>query len=51
MRPDIQSLHAAARRERAAQMHRLLFAPIAAWFRRPKAAPARTAATAVAACG
>lgn len=52
MRPDLSSLHAAARRERAAEMHRLLFAPIAAWFRRLKAAPApaRSAAAVPAGC-
>ena len=36
MRPDLQAIHAAARRERALQMHRLIFAPIAAFFRRPR---------------
>ena len=35
MRPDLLQIHAAARRERALAMHRLVFAPIAAWFRRP----------------
>ena len=40
MRPDIPAIHAAARRERALAIHRLVFAPIAAWFRRPKASPA-----------
>jgi hypothetical protein len=43
MRPDLSSLHAAARRERAAEIQRLLFAPIAAWFRRPKPAPRQAA--------
>lgn len=52
MRPDISAVHAAARRARAVEMHRLVFAPIAAWFRRPKAAPApaRRAAAAPAGC-
>jgi len=35
MRPDFIALHAAARRERARQLHALIFAPIAAFFRRP----------------
>lgn len=34
MRPDLQKIHAAARRERALAMNRLIFAPIAAFFRR-----------------
>lgn len=53
MRPDFAAIHAAARHARAVEMHRLVFAPIAAWFRRPKAAPApaRRAATVPAACG
>ena len=34
MRPDLSSIHAAARRERALAIHRLIFAPIAAFFRR-----------------
>jgi hypothetical protein len=50
MRPDISSIHAAARRERAAEIHRLLFAPVAAWFRRLKAAPARRTAAVPAGC-
>jgi hypothetical protein len=37
MRPDLSAIHAAARRERALAIHRLVFAPIAAWFRRPQA--------------
>ena len=37
MRPDLSAIHAAARRERALAIHRLIFAPIAAWFRRPRA--------------
>ena len=53
MRPDISKIHSAARRERAVEIHRLVFAPIAAWFRRP--APMKTAAvkaqTLSAACG
>jgi hypothetical protein len=36
MRPDLQQIHAAARRERALAMHRLIFAPIAGWFRSPR---------------
>jgi hypothetical protein len=44
MRPDIGKIHAAARRERALAMHRLIFAPIAAFFRRPKKAALRAAA-------
>jgi hypothetical protein len=36
MRPDLAQLHAAARRERALAMNRLIFAPIAAFFRRPQ---------------
>ena len=53
MRPDIAAIHAAARRERAAAIHRLVFAPIAAWLRGAKAAPApaRRAASVPAACG
>jgi hypothetical protein len=43
MRPDLQQIHAAARRERALAMHRLIFAPIAAWFRRPHKADLRVA--------
>jgi len=41
MRPDIDlaALHAAARRQRAAEMHRLLVAPLVRFFRRPGAAP------------
>jgi hypothetical protein len=39
MTPDLQQLHAAARRERALAMNRLIFAPIAAFFRRPKREP------------
>ena len=35
MRPEFQKIHAAARRERALAMNRLIFAPIAAFFRRP----------------
>jgi hypothetical protein len=50
MRPDISAIHAAARRERAAEMHRLVFAPIAAWFRRLKAAPAPASRALPAAC-
>jgi hypothetical protein len=44
MRPDLQVIHAAARRERALAMHRLIFAPIAAWFRRPQKVHLRVAA-------
>lgn len=51
MRPDISSIHAAARRERAAEMHRLLFAPIGAWLRRLKTAPAPARRTTVPAGG
>jgi hypothetical protein len=35
MRPDFVAVHAAARRERARQLHTLILAPIAALFRRP----------------
>ncbi|HEV7478284.1 MAG TPA: hypothetical protein VGO02_11180 [Burkholderiales bacterium] len=35
MRPDLAELHAAARRQRAIEIHRLIFLPIAAFFRRP----------------
>ena len=34
MTPDIFALQAAARRERAVEMHRLLVAPIVAFFRK-----------------
>jgi hypothetical protein len=44
MRPDLEKLHAQARRERALAMHRLIFAPIAAFFRRPQKADLRVAA-------
>jgi len=44
MRPDIEKIHAQARRERALAMHRLIFAPIAAFFRRPKKTELRVAA-------
>jgi hypothetical protein len=44
MRPDIATLHAAARRQRAAEVHRLIVAPIVAFFRRPKKADLRVAA-------
>ena len=50
MRPDLSAIHAAARRERAVEMHRLLIAPIVAWFRRAKAAPAGRAAAVPAGC-
>ncbi len=40
MRPDLGSIHAAARRARAVEMHRLIVALFAALFRRPaKPAP------------
>ena len=55
MRPDLSAIHAAARRARAAEIHRLVFAPIAAWFRRPVPAPVKTvavkASTLSASCG
>ena len=41
---------AEAKRERALTIHRLVFAPIAAFFRRPKADAKRSAALTVA-CG
>ena len=41
--PDLQQIHAAARRERALAMNRLIFAPIAAFFRRPKRQELRVA--------
>jgi hypothetical protein len=44
MRPDINKLHAAARRHRAIQMHRLIFAPIVAFFRKPQKTELRVAA-------
>ena len=45
MRPDLAKLHAAARRQRAIEIHRLIFVPIAAFFRRPsKAEQLRVAA-------
>jgi len=43
MRPDLQQIHAAARRERALAIHRLIFAPIAAWLRRPQKVDLRVA--------
>jgi hypothetical protein len=38
MRPYLGKIHADARRERALAMNRLIFAPIVAFFRRPKKA-------------
>lgn len=43
MRPDLEKIHAAARRERALAVNRLIFAPIAAFFRRPKKQDLRVA--------
>jgi hypothetical protein len=43
MRPDLEKIHAAARRERAMAMNRLIFAPIAAFFRRPQKVDLRAA--------
>jgi len=43
VRPDSQQIHAAARRERALAVQRLIFAPIAAWFRRPQKVDLRVA--------
>ena len=43
LRPDLQSIHAAARRERALAIHRYVFAPIVAFFRRPKRQALRAA--------
>jgi hypothetical protein len=50
MRPDLGSIHAAARRQRNLEMNRLIFAPIAAFFRRPKKSEPQRQATRVAAC-
>ena len=44
MRPDLSKIHADARRERALAMNRLIFAPIVAFFRRPKSEQPRVAA-------
>ncbi len=44
MRPDFAAIHAAARRERALAIHRLIFAPIVAFFRKPKKVELRVAA-------
>jgi hypothetical protein len=44
MRYDLERIHAEARRQRAAEVHRLIFAPIAAFFRRPKKETLRVAA-------
>jgi len=44
MRPDIAAIHAAARRERSAEMYRLIVAPIVRFFRRPRRAELRVAA-------
>jgi hypothetical protein len=45
MRPNLERLYAEAHRQRAAEVHRLIFAPIAAWFRRPAKQAPRSAAT------
>ena len=44
MRPDLIALHAAARRERAAEMHRLIVAPILRFLRRKPGVQLRVAA-------
>jgi len=44
-RPELRaSIEAEARRQRALAMKRLVFAPIAAWFRRPQKLDLRVAA-------
>jgi hypothetical protein len=51
MNIDIARIHAAARRDRALAMNRLVFAPLLALFRRPARPAPRKAAPAVpAAC-
>lgn len=44
MRPDFVQMHAAARRERAEAVNRLIFAPIAAFFSRQQKPELRVAA-------
>jgi hypothetical protein len=44
MRPDLIALHAAARRERAAELHRLIVAPVVRFFRRKPEPQLRVAA-------
>ena len=52
--PEVMArIRAAARRERAQAVHRMILAPVAGFFRRPKKAEAsaKNAAALTAACG